>query len=164
MHAGAEWIFPQYFLVGTDMVHHCIAEFLTCPVNFKMFILFRDHFFDMPDRQRVKARRKLLPGTWSHLWFAGVRQCPPWCSIVGATVTVHQFFCILHWYDHIKSGCPSLQRGLSREDDYFTNATSQATWFWSKLPFSVHFQSTFITLNDYQLAIYHFVAKTKKMM
>ena len=34
------------------------------------------------------------PGTWSHLWFAGVRECPPWCCIVG--VTVHQFFCILH--------------------------------------------------------------------
>ena len=51
--------FPQYFLVGTDMVYHCIAEFLTRSVNFKMFILFRDHFFDMPDRQRVKARRKL---------------------------------------------------------------------------------------------------------
>ena len=29
--------------------------------------------------------------------FAGVRECPPWCSIVGATVTVHQFFCILHF-------------------------------------------------------------------
>ena len=28
-------------------------------------------------------------------WFAGVRECPPWYSIVGATVTVHQFFCIL---------------------------------------------------------------------
>ena len=40
----------------------------------------------------------LLPGTWSHLWFAGVRECPPWCSIVGATVTVHQFFCILLIY------------------------------------------------------------------
>ena len=24
-----------------------------------MFILFRDHFFDMPNRQRVEARRKL---------------------------------------------------------------------------------------------------------
>ena len=23
--------------------------------------------------------------------------CPPWCNIVGATVTVHQFFCILHF-------------------------------------------------------------------
>ena len=28
------------------------------------------------------------------------RECPPWCSIVGATVTVHQFFCILH-YDNL---------------------------------------------------------------
>ena len=24
---------------------------------------------------------------------------PPWCSIVGATVTVHQFFCILYFHD-----------------------------------------------------------------
>ena len=39
----------------------------------------------------------LLPDTWSRLWFAGVRECPPWCSIVGATVTVHRFFCILHF-------------------------------------------------------------------
>ena len=27
-----------------------------------------------------------------------VRECPPWCSIVGATVTMHQLFCILHYY------------------------------------------------------------------
>ena len=38
------------------------------------------------------------PGTWSHLRFAGVRECPPWCSIVGATVTVHPFLCNLHSY------------------------------------------------------------------
>ena len=31
------------------------------------------------------------------LWFAGVRECTPWCSIVGATVTVHQFFWFLHF-------------------------------------------------------------------
>ena len=36
-----------------------------------------------------------------HLWFAGVRKCPPWCSIVGATVTVHQFFCIVHFLLHL---------------------------------------------------------------
>ena len=56
-----EWIFPNtlYFLVGTNMVHHCIAEFLTCPVNLEMLILFRDHFSDIPYRQRLKARRKL---------------------------------------------------------------------------------------------------------
>ena len=29
-------------------------------------------------------------------WLEGVHECPPWCSIVGATVTVHQF-CILHF-------------------------------------------------------------------
>ena len=38
---------------------------------------------------------------WSHLWFAGVHECPPWCSIVGDTVTVHQFFCILHWIQNL---------------------------------------------------------------
>ena len=26
-----------------------------------------------------------------------VNECPPWCSIFGVTVTVHQFFCILHF-------------------------------------------------------------------
>ena len=36
-----------------------------------------------------------VPGTWSYLWFARVRECLSWFSIVGATVTVHQFFCIL---------------------------------------------------------------------
>ena len=41
--------------------------------------------------------RWLLPGICSHLFFAGVRECPPWCSIVDATVTVHHFFCILHF-------------------------------------------------------------------
>ena len=51
--------FSQYVLVGTNMVHLCIAEFLTCPVYLKMFIVFRDHFFDVPSRQRIKARRKL---------------------------------------------------------------------------------------------------------
>ena len=30
--ADAEWIFSKYFLVGTKMVHHCIAEFLTYPI------------------------------------------------------------------------------------------------------------------------------------
>ena len=42
--------------------------------------------------------------TWSQLWVAGVRECPPWCSIVGATLTVHQFFCILH-FCHTYSFC-----------------------------------------------------------
>ena len=32
----------------------------------------------------------------SHLWFAGVCECLPLCSIGGVTVTVHLFFCIWH--------------------------------------------------------------------
>ena len=32
------------------------------------------------------------------------------------------------------------------------------------MPFSVHFWTIFITFNDYQLVIYRFVVKTKKMM
>ena len=28
--------------------------------------------------------------------FVAVRECQPWCSIVGVTVTLHQFFCIVH--------------------------------------------------------------------
>ena len=39
--------------------------------------------------------------SWTHLWFAGVLEWQPWCSIVGATVTVHQFFCILHDFDNL---------------------------------------------------------------
>ena len=30
-----------------------------------------------------------------------VHECPPWCSIVGATVTLYQFFCILHMVNAI---------------------------------------------------------------
>ena len=43
-----------------------------------------------------RCRSGHLNNSQIHLWFAGVRECPPWCSIVCATVTVHQFFCILH--------------------------------------------------------------------
>ena len=48
------------------MVNHCIAEFLTCPLNFKMFIFFRENSSDIPDGQRIKARRKLSM-TWMSL-------------------------------------------------------------------------------------------------
>ena len=107
MQADAEWIFPQYFLVGTAMLHHCIAEFLTCPVNFKNVYSFQGSFLWHARSTESKGQKK----TW--FWF---------------------------WYDHIRYGCPSLQRGLSFEDNYFTYVTSQATWFWSRLSFSVHFQ------------------------
>ena len=44
--------------------------------------------------QAGDAYSSRAPGLTSDL--QGVRECPPRCSIVGATVTVHQFFCILH--------------------------------------------------------------------
>ena len=50
--------FSRFFLVGTNMVHYCIAEFLTCPFNLKILFLFRDQFFDVPDGES-KARRKI---------------------------------------------------------------------------------------------------------
>ena len=63
-------------------------------------------------------------GTWSHLWFAGVRECPPWCSIVGATVTVHQFFCILHWSkdtrDIVWKHCEAKSKNLTLTFDILT--------------------------------------------
>ena len=89
MQADVEWIFP----IPPNRDRYG-SSFLQCPVNFKMFILFRDVFFDVPDRQS-KGQKK----TW--FWF---------------------------WYDHTGSGCPSLQRALSRKYHYFSNVTSQATW------------------------------------
>ena len=53
MQADVEWIFP--ILLNRDRYG---SSFLQCPVNFKMFILFSDVFFDMPDRPR-KGQKKL---------------------------------------------------------------------------------------------------------
>ena len=63
-----------------------------------MYIILMKYSFDnsiLRYEYRVSPHMIVLPGTWSHLWFAGVRECPSWCSI-GATVTIRQFFCILH--------------------------------------------------------------------
>ena len=49
-------------------------------------------------RVRLAKQETLTPpGHLVSPLVAGVRECPPWCSIVGATVTVHQFFCILQF-------------------------------------------------------------------
>ena len=65
------------------------------------------------------GRRWLLPGTWSHLCFAVVCECPPWCSIVGTTVTVHQFFCIFTSL----SACHVRNTSVKVQDRY------QSLWF-----------------------------------
>ena len=44
--------------------------------------------------QAGDADSSRAPGLTSGL--QGSVNCTPWCSIVGAIVTVHQFFCILH--------------------------------------------------------------------
>ena len=43
--------------------------------------------------QAGDADSSRAPGLFSGLLS---HECPPWCSIVGATVTVRHFFCILH--------------------------------------------------------------------
>ena len=44
--------------------------------------------------QAGDADSSRAPGLTSRL--QGSVNVQPWCSIVGSTVTVHQFFCILH--------------------------------------------------------------------
>ena len=73
---------------------YCVSPHPASSIHIYTFVVADIHGgFGLPSK-----RRWLLPGTWSHLWFPGVREYRPWCSIVGASVTVHQFFCILHWY------------------------------------------------------------------
>ena len=53
--------------------------------------------------QAGDADSSRAPGLTSGLQ-AGVRECPLWCSIVSATVILHQLFCILH-YSSYNSQC-----------------------------------------------------------
>ena len=57
-------------------------------IDWEFPFLQSNHEFDQGD-----ADSSWAPGLTS----GGVRECPPWYSIVGATVTVHQFFCILRF-------------------------------------------------------------------
>ena len=58
------------------------------------------HFCNITSKDMKPATFEILPGTWSHLWFTGVRECPPWCSIVGATVIVHQLFLYFTYHSY----------------------------------------------------------------
>ena len=59
MQADAEWFFPIFLSQDKygPSLYSRIPNMSSLLKTFK--ILFRDHFFDMPNRQRVKARRKL---------------------------------------------------------------------------------------------------------
>ena len=54
---------------------------------------------------RLAKQETLTPPGHLLSWFAGVREFPSWCSIIGATVTVHQFFCILHFVTLVPLPC-----------------------------------------------------------
>ena len=84
-----------YFLVwcGCD-TSYIVSVHDQCQASIYTLSLCRGHSW----RVRLAKQETLTPPV--HLvspLFAGVRECPLWCSIVGATVTVHQFFCILHY-------------------------------------------------------------------
>ena len=105
-------IFLKIFWGRTPPPIPGISKGMSCTVKtysyglFVVVVVFLQNYppppFLLKSKKKKKKKRAPLfwnPGSataWSHLWFAGVRECPLWYSIVGATMTVHQFFCILH--------------------------------------------------------------------
>ena len=51
---------------------------------------------DMVPSRRRGTIRVIDEKSFTNQFNSLVPECPPWCSIVGATVTVHQYFYILH--------------------------------------------------------------------
>ena len=76
-----------FYIVSVHI--QCQASIYTCTLS-----LCRGRSW----RVRLAKRETLTPpGHLVSPLVCRVRECPPWCSIVDATVTVHQFFCILHF-------------------------------------------------------------------
>ena len=88
---GVLWLWHFLYSVGPDLVSSLHIYPLLC----------RAHSWWM---WLAKQETLTHSGTWYQLLFPGDREFPPWCFIVGATVTVHQFFCILH-FCHTCSVC-----------------------------------------------------------
>ena len=74
-----------FFLVccGCD-ASYIVSVHIQCHASIYTISLCRRHSWQV---RLAKQETLTPPGTWSHLWFAGVHECQPWCSIVGATVT-----------------------------------------------------------------------------
>ena len=72
---------------------YIVSVHIQCQTSMYTLSLCRGHSW----RVRLAKKEMLTPPVHlvSPLVFR-VRKCPPWCSISGATVTVHQFFCFLH--------------------------------------------------------------------
>ena len=82
-----------FFLVccGCDTSYKVLLH-IQCQASSYTISLCRGHSW----RVRLAKQETLTPpGHLVSFLVSGVRERPPWCSIVGATVTVHQFFCIL---------------------------------------------------------------------
>ena len=68
---------------------------IQCQASIYTFSLCRGHSWRM---RLAKQETLTTPGHLVTPLVCRVCECPPWCSIVGATVTVHQFFCILLYF------------------------------------------------------------------
>ena len=99
-----EWVrlkcYYAFFLVccGCD-TSYIVSVHIQCQASIYTLSLCRGHSW----RVRLAEQETLTPS--GHLvspLVCKVRECPPWCSIVGATVTLHQFF--LFYIIKIKGG------------------------------------------------------------
>ena len=101
------------------IVPNSLYRFCTSESTWHLLI-FIEYFFLMAGAasQAGDADSSRASGLTSGL--LGFHECPPWCSIVDATVTVHQFFCILHCQK--SNNCNSLKT-VSRNLN-FVNAIS----------------------------------------
>ena len=59
-----------------------------------------------------------------------VRIYPPWCSLVGATVTVHQIFCILLYLWYIKKQTIRCREAITPRRPQIKQITCLITEFW----------------------------------
>ena len=66
---------------------------IQCQASIYTLSLCRGHSWRM---RLAKQETPTPPGHLVSPLVCRVHECPPWCFIAGATVTVHQFFCILH--------------------------------------------------------------------
>ena len=76
-----------------------VSVYIQCQTSIYTLLLCRGHSW----RVRLAKQETLThPGHLVPTLMCRVRECPLWCCIVSATVTVHQFVCILHSvYRHI---------------------------------------------------------------
>ena len=112
---GVLWLWHFLYSVGP----HPVSS-----LHIYTFVVLRA-FMAGAASQAGDADSSRAPGLTSGL--QGSFECPPWCSIVGATVTVHQFFCILH-SSHTLNFCQNLLqypfKNMFRKEVYYMSSTA----------------------------------------